>query len=99
MDNEVFNQKDSISEKHFLTDFKQASESSITYEEAAIWIFSVFLNGPTIVTGNARLALFCKDASSREGTITFYVWVMNHLLKRYAMDAVSFNTDDKNSLI
>lgn len=45
---QAFNSKESISVKNFSTKFRLACDSSRCYEDAAVWHFREFMNGPAL---------------------------------------------------
>lgn len=51
--------------------------------------------GPALTTIKARLTLLSNDAINYEGTITSCPGVTNHLLRRYATNAVIVKADEE----
>lgn len=83
----------SISVVNVLTEFKRACESSRIHENTDIWLFQEFLNAPALPAIKAQLTLSSNNANRHERTITTYAVAVNHLLRRYATDAVIAESD------
>lgn len=55
------------------------------------------MNGAALAAVSARLYLSSNDANRNEATITTYVEVVKHLLRRYDTDAVIVKADERIS--
>lgn len=95
MKDQAYNGKDFISVINFLTKFKRAYDSSRIHCGAAVWQFRKFTSGPALADIKARSTLLSNDANRHKGTITTYVEVVNHVLRRYATDAVIAKADEE----
>lgn len=55
-------------------------------QEAAMWIFNPYLDGPVVSVTEARIVLPAKTTEMQEGYQTSYYGIVNYLIKRYATD-------------
>lgn len=91
MNNQTYDGQDLISFINLLTEIMRACDSSQIHEGTAIWLFIEFMSGPTPTAIKARLTFTSNDADWQKGTIATYPMVVNHLLMRYATNAVIAN--------
>lgn len=81
--NQAFIGKDSISYIVVLTEFESDCDSLHIREGAPVWLFSEFMNNPTLAAIKERLTLPSNDANRREDAIPIYLETSTKLLGHY----------------
>lgn len=82
MKEQAFNGNDSTFKIKFLTEVKQACNSSRIHEGVTVWVFWELMSGPTLAAIIAPLTLLSGDVYKHERASTFYAGSLNHLLGR-----------------
>lgn len=92
MKTSILDPSNPISIINFLVTSKQACDSNGIHEGATVWLVKHFVNKSTVASLAPRVFLNSNLSCKREGMLSSWKEVVNHLLETYATDDVIVET-------
>lgn len=91
----AFTEKDHISARNQVTDFKRTWDSSMLCSGVSVWLCRDFITVLAVAALDMLRILSSVDASKDESKTTNYDEVVNKLFRRYSRDGVTAKADEE----